>query len=132
MGKSLKRRKIMTTSRGYQTGKHLEAFILLILSQQPLHGGGVISRLKTILPPVWTIDDGHVYRLLRNLEAVGALESSWLTEEVGAPIRIYRLTDDGTVRLQEWKEDIELRLTSLKTFLDLWANQPKEPTDGTP
>ena len=30
----------MPTSRGYQTGKHLEAFILVIIARQPMHWGG--------------------------------------------------------------------------------------------
>ena len=121
----------MTRSRVYQTGKHLEAFILLIISQESVHGGGVISRLKNILPAVWTIDDGHVYRLLRSLEAEGALESTWFMEEVGAPIRVYRLTDDGQTRLRAWKEDIELRMNSLQAFLDLWSNPPGKMSNAS-
>ena len=110
----------MPPSRGYQTGKHLEAFILLVIALQPMHGGAVLSRLKSILPPVWTIDDGQVYRLLRTLESEGALESAWLTEAVGAPVRLYHITDAGRQRLAAWKDEIEVRVGSLKTFLDLW------------
>ncbi|PSR20165.1 MAG: PadR family transcriptional regulator [Sulfobacillus acidophilus] len=107
-------------TRTYQTGKHLEAFILLIVAREPLHGGAIISRLQTILPSVWTIDDGHVYRVLRNLESTGALSSDWVTESVGAPVRVYHITPLGQERLVDWKEEITLRVQSLQTFLDLW------------
>lgn len=117
-------------SRGYQryqTGKHLEAFILLVISHQPMHGGAVLVHLRSILPPVWTIDDGQVYRLLRSLEADKALESTWVTEAESAPVRVYRITEAGLKRLVEWKEEIEVRIQSLRTFLDLWS----QPTDGS-
>ena len=111
----------MPTPRGYQTGKHLEAFILLIIAREPMHGGAVLGRLKTILPPVWTIDDGQVYRLLRSLEADGALQSTWVTAAAGPPVRVYRVTEAGQERLADWKKDIEMRVQSLRTFLDLWS-----------
>lgn len=110
----------MPETRGYHTGKHLEAFILLLISRQPMHGGAVLSRLKDILPAIWTIDDGQVYRLLRSLEADQALTSAWITQDAGAPVRVYRITDMGRTRLDAWKDDIEVRVQSLKTFLELW------------
>ncbi len=112
----------MATIRAYQTGKHLEAFILLVIARQPMHGGAVVARLRAILPTSWTIDDGQVYRLLRSLEADQALESTWVTETGGAPVRVYRITARGRARLALWKEDIELRMQSLRSFLALWEN----------
>lgn len=122
----------MATSRSYQTGKHLEAFILLVISRETLHGGAVINRLKALLPTDWIVDDGHVYRLLRTLEANGALESTWITEVAGAPVRVYRITGTGRIRLNHWKEDIELRVRSLQTFLHLWAHPAENIGDATP
>lgn len=111
-------------TRGYQTGKHLEAFILVIIARQPMHGGAVLSALATLLPPVWTIDDGHVYRLLRTLESEGALQSTWITDPPGAPVRLYQITGVGLQRLDAWKADIEVRAASLKVFLELWSKIP--------
>ena len=111
----------MPCSRGYQTGKHLEAFILVIIAQEPRHGGAVLHELKNLLPPVWTIDDGHVYRLLRNLESEAALQSTWMTGPTGAPIRLYQITAVGRQRLADWKEDIVVRVALLKVFLDLYS-----------
>ncbi|WP_243239386.1 PadR family transcriptional regulator [Sulfobacillus harzensis] len=111
-------------AKSYQTGKHLEAFILLLISQHQLHGGAIIAELKSLLPASWTIDDGHVYRLLRQLEKDGALTSTWLVEQEGAPVRVYTLTAAGKERLRGWRDDIQLRVESLQRFLDLWR-EPK-------
>ncbi|MBX5466776.1 MAG: PadR family transcriptional regulator [Firmicutes bacterium] len=106
--------------RRYQTGKHLEAFLLLLLQQRPDHGGALLSRLEALLPEQWTIDSGRVYRLLRELEAEGALTSEWVAEASGAPIRVYYMTPLGRMRLADWKEDIALRRDSMNRFLALW------------
>lgn len=120
----------MANTKNYQTGKHLEAFILLVIAQESLYGGAVISRLKSLLPSIWTVDDGHVYRLLRRLEADGAVVSTWISEDTGAPVRVYQLTGQGRALLDEWTEDITLRVQSLQSFLDLWEEtQPsRTPT----
>ncbi len=84
----------------------------------------MLHALKSLLPPLWTLDDGHVYRLLRQMESHGALQSAWVTEPTGAPIRVYQITDVGRKRLAGWKEDIEVRVASLHVFLDLWSQIP--------
>lgn len=107
-------------TKKYQTGKHLEAFILLTLVQQPMHGGSILKNLGAWLPDHWNIDSGNVYRLLRDLEKSGCLTSQWTVEDSGAPIRTYTLTNEGKARLQTWKEDIQIRQSAFDTFLDLY------------
>jgi DNA-binding PadR family transcriptional regulator len=114
----------------YQTGKHLEAFILLYLSQSSAHGGSVLQWLHEALPNVWTIDSGRVYRVLRELEESGALESHWVTEDIGAPLREYTLTDFGKHQLALWRDEISVRRDSLSRFLswyEAWlGDQPQQ------
>lgn len=105
-------------SRRYQTGKHLEAFLTLLIWEQPSHGGALMQRLQILLPDRWTIDSGRVYRTLRELESRGTLTSSWVTEESGAPVRIYHLTAIGEQQLEEWKDEIQVRRDSLDRFLE--------------
>ncbi len=110
----------------YQTGKHLEAFILLYLARQSGHGGAVLQWLKEILPNDWVIDGGRVYRTLRDLEATGALASAWRTDAPSAaPVRVYAITEDGYRRLNAWHEEISIRQASLTRFLegyDAWRS----------
>lgn len=104
--------------RRYQTGKHLEAFLLLLVAERPDHGGSLLTRLREIVPDAFTIDSGQTYRVLRDLERQGALASTWSEQaDGGTPLRLYRLTDRGLVRLRAWHDDIEARHASLATFL---------------
>lgn len=118
----------MEPGRRYQTGKHLEAFILLFIYQQPMHGGAILKRLQDELPPVWIIDSGGVYRLLRDLENQGAVSSSWITEDQGAPKRFYRIPDEGIERLKQWAAELRVRRNSMDLFLTWWeeANKSEE------
>ena len=102
----------------YQTGKHLEAFVLLYLARQAGHGGAVLQWLKEFLPGDWVIDGGRVYRTLRELEEVGALSSHWRTESQPTPVRVYTITPEGRTRLQSWHEEITTRMASLTRFLE--------------
>ena len=110
----------MVSSRKYQTGKHLEAFLLLLIKEKPDHGGALMTRLTKFLPGAWTIDDGRLYRMLRELESSGQVTSHWLSEESGAPIRSYSITLMGESRLTDWADEIRLRRSSLNAFLTLW------------
>ncbi|AUW94044.1 MAG: PadR family transcriptional regulator [Sulfobacillus thermosulfidooxidans] len=116
--------------RRYQTGKHLEAFILLLLMQKPDHGGHLLNRLTAVLPEEWTVDSGRIYRLLRELEATGCLHSTWVTEDSGAPIRQYQLTDHGRLRLEEWVREMEVRQQSLASFLATYRQIVNENSSG--
>ncbi len=115
----------MEPGKRYQTGKHLEAFILLFICQQPSHGGAILKRLQDELPPVWVIDSGGVYRLLRDLESQGAVNSSWLTEDQGAPKRFYTITQQGRERLTQWAIEFRARRNSMDLFLTWWDEAQK-------
>ncbi|MCY0899816.1 MAG: PadR family transcriptional regulator [Firmicutes bacterium] len=106
--------------KNYQTGKHLAAFLLLLIHEMPDHGGSLIARLAEVLPEGWIIDSGRVYRILRELEEKGYVKSEWVTEGSGAPVRTYRITSQGVGRLAEFADEIRLRRDSLNRFLAVW------------
>ncbi len=107
-------------ARRYQTGRHLSAFLLLLVAQQPDHGGSLIERLRGLNPPGWTVDTGRVYRLLRDLEKEGALRSSWRQTMAGQPVRVYEMTAGGRARLAGDADEIRLRRDTLDGFLRLF------------
>ncbi len=116
----------------YQTGKHLEAFVLLFLAGHSGHGGAVLQWLREILPGDWVIDGGRVYRLLRELDEAEAVTSHWSTESGAAPVRIYTITALGRGRLELWHQEISVRHDSLQRFLDgyeAWRRDPPTPRD---
>ena len=109
----------MPSSRGYKTGKHLEAFIHVIIAQDPRHGAAVLGALKNLLPPVGTIDDDHVHRAKFRVRGRLAVHVDDRTD--GRSIPLCQITAGGRQRLTDWKEDIEGRVASLNVFLDLWS-----------
>ncbi len=111
--------------RRYQTGRHLAAFLLLLIAQQPDHGGSLIERLHGLHPAGWTVDSGRVYRLLRTMEEQGALQSNWAPLAAGQPVRVYRITAGGNTWLRQEAEEIEARRDALNRFLQVWRSRPR-------
>lgn len=97
--------------------RHLPAFILLALTEGPLHGHAIRSTLQETLPG-YKADPGATYRTLQALEEAGDVTFHWDTHSRGPARKIYTLTASGWERLDHWKADIEKRLAFLRTFLD--------------
>jgi DNA-binding PadR family transcriptional regulator len=61
------------------------------------------------------------------------LQSAWMTEPMGAPIRLYQRTAMGRQRLADWNKDIDRRVASLKGVLDLYSQcQDSDTYAGEP
>jgi PadR family transcriptional regulator, regulatory protein PadR len=123
---TVKHRMLSMTSKRRQS-RHLPAFILLLLADNPMHGGALLSALNARLPAV-KADSAAVYRSLQQLEKDGELLSEWNTGGGGPAIRIYRLTPAGWRRLDVWLEDIKGRLKSLQYFVTAYAGLAKPGT----
>jgi DNA-binding PadR family transcriptional regulator len=103
-----------------QNYRHLPAFILLILAERDLHGGGIHTELVQRLPS-FSSDTGAVYRVLQELENSGAVKLAWDTPESGSARKIYSITETGWNELEFWKKDIEMRIANLNYFLETYA-----------
>jgi len=103
-----------STSR--RQGRHLPAFILLVLAEEPVHGAAVHDQLLKCIAG-FKPDTGAVYRTLKTLEADGEVVSVWDTEGTGPARKVYRLTPAGWARLRAWRRDIEYRAEMLRQFL---------------
>jgi DNA-binding PadR family transcriptional regulator len=73
---------------------HLDALLLAVLEDGPLHGYAIIEALQgrsggTLNPPT-----GTIYPALRRLERAGYVDSDWSTVN-GRERRTYRLTAGG-------------------------------------
>ena len=108
----------------HRQSRHLPAFILLLLAENPMHGGALQSALKARLPAL-KADSAAVYRTLQQLEKEGEVLSDWDTSGSGPAIRIYRLTPAGWQKLEFWLEDIEQRIENLQYFVTAYARLAK-------
>lgn len=102
--------------------RHLPAFLLLFLTDGPAHGGALWNRVQD-LGSVSNADSGAIYRVLRDLEERGSIESSWDTSEPGPARRIYQLTSVGLDELQMWYDDITIRKRNLEFFLSQFESK---------
>ena len=86
---------------------HLDALILAVLSDGPLHGYAIIEKLKRRSQGALELPEGTVYPALHRLEAAGLLSSVW-SQGDGRRRRIYELTRRGRRELgrrrTEWHD----------------------------
>jgi len=85
---------------------HLDAMILAVLENEPLHGYAIIEALSLRSGGELDLPTGTVYPALRRLEAAGYLRSSWASTG-GRKRRTYTLSAAGRRALAtqraEWK-----------------------------
>ena len=88
-----------------QTAGQLDVILMAALARGPVHGYGVIARMREDSGGVFTMPEGTIYPALHRLEDGGFITSA--DEFVaGKRRRVYALTDAGVARLQvrraEW------------------------------
>lgn len=91
--------------------------VLLLLQAGPAHGYDLLTRLPSVFPRATDPPDpGTFYRLLRSIEADGAIASSWQAPQAGPARKVYALTDTGREQLDWWSLQIERDLEALHRF----------------
>ena len=83
---------------------HLDAMILSVVEQGPLHGYAIIEALALRSGGELRLPTGTVYPALRRLEAAGYLESTW-SDSTGRKRRTYQLSKAGRKALQAEREE---------------------------
>lgn len=73
---------------------HLDALLLAVLEDGPLHGYAVIEALQVRTAGALALPTGTVYPALRRLERAGWLRGDWGTVS-GRKRRTYTLTSSG-------------------------------------
>ena len=79
----------------------LDMLILKAVSLKPLHGYGVLLRIKQISKDALDIPQGSLYPALYRLETQGLIDAEWGQSENGRRARFYTITADGRRRLRE-------------------------------
>ncbi len=86
----------------------LDMLILKAVSLGPLHGYGVLLRIRQISKDLLHIEQGSLYPALYRLEHQGLIRSEWGTSENNRRARYYRLTAAGSRRLRaetrQWEQ----------------------------
>lgn len=79
----------------------LDLLILKAVSLRPLHGYGVLLRIRQISKDAFAIPQGSLYPALYRLEHHGLIDAEWGVSENNRRAKFYTLTADGRRRLRE-------------------------------
>ncbi len=79
----------------------LDMLILKAVSLRPLHGYGVLLRIKQISGNALEIPQGSLYPALYRLEHQGLIRSKWGSSDNNRKAKFYSITAAGSRRLVE-------------------------------
>ena len=83
----------------------VEPALLVFLQKEKLHGYGLLEKLETL--GLASINPSVIYRILRDYEEIGLVESDWDKEKTqGPPRRVYSITQEGRQALERAAESL--------------------------
>ena len=77
----------------------LDMLVLKALSLGPLHGYGIIQRIRQLSDEMLTVEQGSLYPALYRIEQRGWISSEWSVNETGRKAKFYSLTRSGRKQL---------------------------------
>jgi len=85
----------------------LDLLVLRIIAAQPMHGWGVMQRLRHLTDDVFQVTPGSLFPSLSRLEENGWAKGEWGLSENNRKVRYYTITKAGQKQLarekQHWK-----------------------------
>jgi PadR family transcriptional regulator len=79
----------------------LDMLILKAVSLGPLHGYGIIQRIRQMSDEMLDVEQGSLYPALYRIEQRGWVSSQWEVSETGRRAKFYTITEIGRSRLEE-------------------------------
>ncbi|HJV46948.1 MAG TPA: poly-beta-hydroxybutyrate-responsive repressor [Bacillota bacterium] len=92
--------------------------LLLLLRDLRVHGYQLIQELVSF--GFESIDQGYVYRTLRQMEKENLVNSQWDTTSGGPAKRIYSITKHGEDYLSAWVSTLEQYQRTLDRFFQMY------------
>ena len=78
----------------------LDMLILRAVSLGPLHGYGIIQRIRQMSGEMLSVEQGSLYPALYRMEQRGWVSSKWEVSETGRRAKFYALTRAGRRQLE--------------------------------
>ena len=83
----------------------LDLLILRVLAQAPLHGWGLMQRLRLLTDDVFQVTPGSLFPALQRLQDNGSLRAKWETSDNNRRARYYSITRAGRRQLAAEERD---------------------------
>lgn len=115
-------------------GRHVPAFVLLILAKKPAYGLQILNQLKEEMP-YCRLDSAAIYRALNQLEDSGAIQVFEQSNDEESSLdlalfkKYYSITDLGLEELKTFYCDIEKRHANLSYFISTYSHLRKDQYD---
>lgn len=97
--------------------RFIEPRLLYLIRKEPSYGYQLMGQIDKLPFPGPAPDSAAVYRMLRELEKQGFMQSDWQPGESGPSKRIYRITEAGRRRLDVWVDEFKARVSLLNSFI---------------
>jgi poly-beta-hydroxybutyrate-responsive repressor len=95
----------------------------MLLAEGKSHGYELIEKLPEVGYLDSTPDPATAYKVLRRLEADGAVKSQWDTSGAGPAKRVYSITRDGEEMLAAWAASLKKNKESAEKFLKVFRKK---------
>jgi PadR family transcriptional regulator, regulatory protein PadR len=82
----------------------LDMLILKAVSLGPLHGYGIIQRIRQMSGEMLHVEQGSLYPALYRIEQQGWVSSEWHVNDTGRRAKFYTLTPAGRAQLEAEEE----------------------------
>ncbi|WP_096202589.1 poly-beta-hydroxybutyrate-responsive repressor [Bacillus sp. FJAT-45350] len=115
-----KRSKLEKNISGAPKNMLIPFLLLSLRGGLTLHGYKLIQQLTNFGFP--SVDQGNVYRLLRQLEKDDLVSSQWDTSSGGPAKRLYSITKAGEEYLDLWANSLEQYQSMLNSFFSMYTN----------
>ena len=94
----------MSKAKAELLQRTLDMLVLKALTHGPMHGYGVGLRIEQLAEEMLRVEEGSLYPALYRLEERGWIASEWGVSENNRRARFYRLTPEGSKRLDVEQE----------------------------
>ena len=96
----------------------LDLMILRIISNESMHGWGIMQRLRYLTDDVFQVTPGSLFPALRRLEENGWVSGHWDLSENNRKARYYAITKAGRKQLTSEKQNWESIITAVQKVLE--------------
>ena len=96
----------------------LDLLVLRIIAAQPMHGWGVMQRLRHLTDDVFQVTPGSLFPALRRLEEGGWASGYWGLSESNRKARYYAITKAGQKQLAREKQNWQSIIVAVQKVLE--------------
>lgn len=96
----------------------LDLLVLRIIAVQPMHGWGVMQRIRHLTDDVFQVTPGSLFPALRRIEENGWASGYWGVSENNRKARYYEITKAGRKQLARERKKWESITTAVDKVLE--------------